>query len=109
MEGQLCSSLRHAGTKYPSGHIQEERWRGRHLSSNVLNGVPGAVIPVAMMPVMAAVHVMPCEMLVSLVMIPPGIRMEGQPYTWEANSAIGVPAVAKAVAGHECGCAADRA
>ena len=63
--------------------------------------MPSSVIPIAVMPVMAAVHVVPGKMAVGLVVVPPAIRVEGQPHTREMDPAIGVPAVSETVASYE--------
>src|SRR6185312_336078 len=62
---------------------------------NTSNGVPGAVVPIATMPVMAIVDLVPGVVPIVLVMVPPVVGVEGQTHVREVHAGIGMPAIAE--------------
>ena len=71
--------------------------------------MPGTMFPIAVMPIMASVGVVPGIMGVRFVVIPPVVRVEAQTDAGEMHSGIGMPTVAKAIAGNIGGSAAGGA
>ena len=60
--------------------------------------VPGTVVPIAVMPVMATINFMPSVVVIAFVVVPPTTEVERQVHAREMNAAVGMPAVASAVA-----------
>ena len=56
------------------------------------------MVPIAMMPVMAAINVVPGKVAVGFMVVPPAVGMKGQPPTGEVDPDIGVPAIPETVA-----------
>ena len=65
---------------------------------NVLRAVPSSAIPVAMVPIMAAIDLVPGKVFVVAMAIPPFVGVEAQSDMRKMHLGISVPAIAKSVA-----------
>jgi len=91
------------GDRRRSGRLSGiKRCAGRNLTrlcSHVSHPVPFAMVPIAMMPVMVVVEIVPGIMPVVAMPFPPAIVMEGKRHAGKMNARFRTPAIAFAIAG----------
>ena len=76
---------------------------------NRLHTAPGTVVPVAMMPIVAAIGFMPGVARICAMPLPPLFIVETQPHMRKMHTGIGVPAIAESIAHDIRGCTDGRA
>lgn len=69
------------------------------MAGHDLHPAPFAVIPIAMMPIVIIVGIVPGIMPVVAMPVPPIVVMEGQGHAGKLNARVGMPAIAFMVAG----------
>jgi hypothetical protein len=67
-------------------------------------GMPLTFGPIAVVPIMVVIGIVPAIMTIALVTVPPFVVVEGEGHTREVNSAVRVPAITIAIACRICRC-----